>query len=279
MEMGKLVHGDVISDLLKKTKEGRKRLYLNEINIQYKKWSKSNLEIEKNSKENIQKKVDLYNEYHKTISNEKYVSRERYRDGFPIKHPLFQTVLTEFCYYLFKDLTQVKNKELILADMRTLERISIQYEQLKNIRKEAIFSFMYTDKHLVIGANYELQYRVKGRKNWHREEVFIPFVIIALEQVLTRDILLKRSFIATEIKRLSPKCLYIIACETAHSNLNLNLASIPIDNIFVLRKQIVDTDKKPVDLNIVWKMYLIVRNFLVSEKEDYENLIVKGILK
>ncbi|RLC46784.1 MAG: hypothetical protein DRH57_05370 [Candidatus Cloacimonadota bacterium] len=278
--MNKFVHGSIIEDLLNKTKEGKIRLYLNEINIQYKKWNRGNLAIKNNSKDDIKQKVDLYNEYYKTIFNEKYIRKNKHnRDGFSMNHPIFKTVLTEFCYYVFKDITFIKNGSLILGYRNPLVKISIEYNQVIGIGQEKILHFIYTDENLLIGTNYELQYKAEENMVWCKEKIFVPVVIIAPYQVLTNNILSQSIVVTKEIKNLFPNCLYIIVCETSNNDFKPNLNFASIDNIFVLRKQVGDIATNPVYTDIVWKMYQVVSDFLTCEKENYKSMITKGILK
>lgn len=132
-------HGDTITELLETDKDALRKMYLNEITIQYKKWKAANLEITSNSHEDLKKKIYLYSEYRNFLFTKKF----REENTFLRQRKLFETVLSEFLYYVMKDLKIIEEMDLHFGRADIPLNLKFEYNKLENIKKEKLLSFSY----------------------------------------------------------------------------------------------------------------------------------------
>jgi len=130
-------HGDNITELLETDKDALRKMYLNEMTIQYKKWKAANLEITSNSHEDLRKKIYLYSEYREFLFTKKF----REENTFLKQRKLFETAFSEFLYYVMKDLKIIEEMGLHFGRADVPLNLKFEYEKLENFKKKICLIF------------------------------------------------------------------------------------------------------------------------------------------
>ncbi|MBC8527048.1 MAG: Bpu10I family restriction endonuclease [Candidatus Cloacimonetes bacterium] len=275
-------HGETISEMLEQVEDARKKMYLNEINLQYKKWKKANLEISENNENTIKQKIKLYMDYRYFLFSKKF----RDENTFIKNRKLFETALSEFIYYIIKDLDIItRGSETCKKDESySFERAELpfnfkfEYEKLNNIKNEKILSISTQKMRLVICNKLYIKYRLQNRKTFFSEEITIPFVIIETAMVLDDWIILNFHNQVRRFKMLFPKCIAILVCEVVNSDFKIDVTNLSIDGIYILQQQTTKMKRKEISYEVLLAFINKIQKGLFQEKEDILLKVQKGIL-
>ena len=267
-------HGETISEMLEQAEDARKKMYLNEINIQYKKWKKANLEISENNENTIKQKIKLYKDYRYFLFSKKF----RDENTFIKNRKLFETTLSEFSYYLIKDLEILKNENIFLSRAELPIGIKFRYNSLKNIKKDEILKITTQKMRLVIGKNIDLKYRIQGRKTYISEIILIPFVVVETAMVLDDWNVLNFQNYARRFKKIFPQTLYIIFSEVVRDDFNIDINNLNLNGIYVIQKQTTNMKRKEISFEVISAFLKKIQDCFSQEKEDFVRQIETGIL-
>ncbi len=267
-------HGDTITELLETDKDALRKMYLNEITIQYKKWKAANLEITSNSHEDLKKKVYLYSEYRNFLFTKKF----REENTFLRQRKLFETVLSEFLYYVMKDLKIIEEMDLHFGRADIPLNLKFEYNKLENIKKEKLLSFSYQKMRMVVGKNLQVKYRIEGRKSYVEFDMMFPIIIAESAMVLDDWFVLSYQNQVRRVKSLFPKCLNFIICEVVHHDFQVDVSSSNIDGIYILQQQTTRMKRRNISCEVLEAFLHKIQTHLYQQREDILKKIKKGVL-
>lgn len=267
-------HGDTINELLDAEKNALRTMYLNEITIQYKKWRTANLEITSNEIADLKKKIQLYAEYRNFLFSKKF----REDNTFLKQRKLFETVLSEFIYYIIKDVKIIEVLELYFGRAEVPLGIRFEYEKLDNIKKEKLMSISSQKTRLVMGKNILMKYRLEGKRNYIDVDFMMPILILETALVLDDWFVLSYQNQVRKVKSLFPKCLSFIICEVVNHDFHVDVSSSYIDGIYILQKQTTRMKRKGISIDVIQSFLHKIQTHLYKQREDLMKKIQKGIL-
>ncbi|HEX38274.1 MAG TPA: Bpu10I family restriction endonuclease [Candidatus Cloacimonetes bacterium] len=267
-------HGDTINELLVAEKNALRTMYLNEITIQYKKWRTANLEITSNEIADLKKKIQLYAEYRNFLFSKKF----REDNTFLKQRKLFETVLSEFIYYIIKDVKIIEVLELYFGRAEVPLGIRFEYEKLDNIKKEKLMSISSQKTRLVMGKNILMKYRLEGKRNYIDVDFMMPILILETALVLDDWFVLSYQNQVRKVKSLFPKCLSFIICEVVNHDFHVDVSSSYIDGIYILQKQTTRMKRKGISIDVIQSFLHKIQTHLYKQREDLMKKIQKGIL-
>ncbi len=267
-------HGETITELLETDKDALRKMYLNEITIQYKKWKAANLEITSNSREDLIKKIHLYSDYRNFLFTRKF----REENTFLKQRKLFETVFSEFMYYVMKDLKIIEEMDLHFGRADVPLNLKFEYDKLENIKKEKLLSFSYQKMRMVIGKNLQIKYRILGRKSYIELEIMLPIIIAETAMVLDDWFVLSYQNQVRRVKSLYPKCLSFIICEVVNNDFHVDVSSSNIDGIYILQQQTTRMKRRNISCNVLEAFLHKIQTHLYQQREDILKKIRKGVL-
>jgi len=267
-------HGDTINELLDSEKNALRTMYLNEITIQYKKWKTANLEITSNEVEGIKEKIQLYSEYRNFLFSKKF----REENTFLKQRKLFETALSEFIYYIIKDLKIIKDLELYFGRAEVPLGIRFEYNKLDNIKKEKLMSVSTQKTRLVMGKKIQMKYRLEGKRNYEELNIVMPILILETALVLDDWFVLSYQNQVRKVKSLFPKCLSFIICEVVNHDFQVDVSSSYIDGIYILQQQTTRMKRRGISVHVIQAFLHKIQTHLYKQREDLIKKIQKGIL-
>ena len=266
--------GDTIYELLDQEKDARKTMYLNEIVIQYKKWKNENLKIIGNGEEELRKKIKLYSDYRSFLFSRKF----REESTFLRNRKLFETALSEFIYYIVKDLDIFEDKNIYLGRAEIPMNFRFEFEDIKNIKNEKILNMFSQKMRLVIGRKLDIKYRIQGRKSYFSETTTFPFIVIPTAMVLDEWYIHNIQNQARHFKAIFPLSLFIMICEVVNGDLKIDLNTLQLDGIYVLQQQTTKMKRQGISFDVLSAFLEKIQKFLSQYKEEFLLKIKKGIL-
>ncbi len=267
-------HGDTITELLETDKDALRKMYLNEITLQYRKWKTANLEITSNSHEDLKKKINLYSEYREFLFTKKF----REENTFLKQRKLFETAFSEFLYYVMKDLKIIEEMELHFGRADVPLNLKFEYEKLENIKKENLLILSNQKMRMVVGKNLQVKYRVQGRKTYAEFDMMLPIIITETAMVLDDWFVLSNQNQVRKVKSLFPKCLSFIICEVVNHDFHVDVSSSNIDGIYILQQQTTRMKRRKISCEVLESFLHKIQTHLYQQREDILKKIRKGVL-
>ncbi|MCK4357436.1 MAG: Bpu10I family restriction endonuclease [Candidatus Cloacimonetes bacterium] len=267
-------HGETIYELLEQEKNARKTMYLNEIIIQYKKWKNENLKIIGNDEEELKKKIRLYSDYRSFLFSKKF----REESTFLKNRKLFETALSEFIYYIVKDLKIFEDKNNYLGRAEIPMNLKFEYENLNNIKNENILNMFNQKMRLVIGRKLEIKYRIQGRRSYFSESTIFPFIVVTTAMVLDEWFIRNVQNQVRRFKAIFSQSIFIIICEVISSEFKVDLNILSLDGIYILQQQTTKMRRKEISFDVVSAFLEKIQKYFLQEEEDLLTKIQKGIL-
>lgn len=273
--MSNFIHGDNILQKEEEYKKGTVQYkYLREIRSRYNEWKKENLSLTgpfaKSSDadfEILSKRVELMNSY------KDFIDQKKYAEAFDSRSNLHSSVLEEFIYYLFKDLTADISNNALIGKSHAFKDIFYAAPSFKDMVEKPHFKIEKKDHDFVIGVSVNAEFQCDNEAVKQTETLQIPAVAIECKTYLDKTMLEGASTAASQLLVVNPNALYIVVAEWLKLTDNVNLKKFKVDQIYVFRKQ-KNTDRKyrlqdgyvknPIYVDVVEHLFNTVRKHLSS---------------
>ncbi|MFQ4146069.1 Bpu10I family restriction endonuclease [Chlorogloeopsis sp. ULAP02] len=300
-----LVHGSNLQQKENhrtKYRDADSRKYLSEIRTEYDKWHLANMNLigptSKSTEQDdaiIAKRVELLSTY------KDFLDQQHYAEKFDSRSNLHSSVLEEFLYYLFKDLTGDFGENALIGKSHTFKDIFFVPPKYSEMLKRPYARIEKKDHDFVIGATIQVSFEaapppeqdentgeilpllkeepstysevtVTGNTETHIFD--IPVVAIECKTYLDKTMLEGSSRAAEDLKARNPNSLYLVVMEWVKLTSDVNLRKYKVDQIYVLRQQKntdrefryeLTYDKNPINPIVVQHLFKKVRNHLTMD--------------
>jgi hypothetical protein len=271
--MSNFIHGDNIEHKLKNEKNEINKKLLDEIVSQYINWKKANLEISGTTKQDIEKKVKLLNQYKNFIDQSKYKKEKGNPHGFTSQSQLHSSVLEEFMYYLFKDIKTISNKKLIWG--RTVAYTSLYFAppNIETFEETANIVINVKNQDFSISKEIILKSRVSNSDKWQENIIYVPIISIECKTYLDKTMYEGSASTSDKIKKGNPYCIFLIVTETYEVSKEMDPKYSSIDQIYVLRKE---NAKNPIYSSVVIDLFNYVERYLSQDWYNVKERIKTG---
>jgi hypothetical protein len=267
--------------LIEYKKNDRDDLTIKELAKKYIQWSKRNTELNSESEEELTEKVRILNEYKNIV--DKLTHEIRY---FKSQEKMSSSVIEEFLFYLLKDIPSIKANVrdglIYMGSANAYTDLSFAPKNIKDFIKYPNVYINYKNQDFTISKNIKCTFETNDNKEI--KEIIVPAVAIECKTYIPSTQLGQSIYEAQLLKQGNPYSLYIIVAEQNALSNDVNLKNIPIDEIFILRKQ-KRTDfknkiinKKPIDYKVVKDLYDYIKDYLSKDWFNNEKATERGRL-
>lgn len=251
--------------------------FLAEIRSKYNEWRDANLVLKgplkdatSNDSNIIVERVRLFSKY------KEFIDKQKYAEHFDSRSNLHSSVLEEFIYYLFRDITHDFSEKALIGKAHTFKDVFFMPRNFSEMVTKACCRIEKKDHDFAIGTNIKAVLSVEGSSNNESHLLQIPAIAIECKTYLDKTMLEGASSAAEQLKTRNPNALYIVVTEWLKLTEAVNLRKYKVDQIYVLRKQ-KNTDrefrylktyqKSPIYPEVVEHLFEAVRNHLVNDWE------------
>lgn len=262
------------------------------------------LEVANSDQDVIERRVKLLEDY------KEFIDQQNYAEKFDSRSNLHSSVLEEFLYYLFRDLVSEFGANVLFGKSNAFKDLFFVPPCFTQMTQRAYARIEKKDHDFVIGTRVEAKLELKNpsndlglgilsESNFLQEivgeyevvvegdvetHIFdVPAVVIECKTYLDKTMLEGSSRAAEQLKAISPNALYIVAMEWLKLTSAVNLKKYDLDQIYVFRRQkntdrefrfLANYHKMPIDPEVVWHLYELVRNHLTI---DWDSTIEQGL--
>lgn len=275
--MPNYIHGSIIN---KKIKRQNHPKILDEVYLKYLHWKNETAKLSSEDNNQLQQKVDLLNKY------KNYIDLLTEKNYFKLQDKIASSVIEEFLFYLFKDIPEIDNS---LQNGLVFVGQAKAYTDLSFVPKN--FTDFINNPGVYINKknqDFTISKKIKcifeTNKKQEVAEIIVPAVAIECKTFLPSTMLGQSSYEAQRLKQGNPYALFIIVAEQNALSENINLKNLPIDEIFILRKQKRDSKKnkvaykKPIDYQVIKDLYYLVKEYLRTDWFNPQKATERGRL-
>jgi len=277
MKRNYIPHGTQINN---KTSKGRSDAVMLDLVQRYEKWSQQNQKLNSEVEAELQEKVAILNEY------KNHVDELSYQKYFKMQDKMSSSVIEEFLFYLFKDIPHVKSSIeeglIFLGSAKAYTDLSFAPKNLKDFLLYPNVFINYKNQDFAISKLIRCTFECNGTKEYR--EVIVPAVAIECKTFIPSTMLGQSIYEAQLLKQGNPYSLYIVVAEQNALSNDVNLKNIPIDEIFILRRQKRNSiknkvsDKKPIDYIVIKELYDCIKEYLDKDWFNNERATERGRL-
>jgi hypothetical protein len=263
MKRNYIPHGTLLENRVSKDKNNR---LLSEMHKRYLIWSKKNDELDSDIPGELEEKVKILNEYKNFVDDMPHKQQDK----------LPSSVMEEFLFYLFKDIPDIKSSIdeglVFLGSAKAYTDLSFAPKNLRDFMTYPNVFINYKNQDFTISKMLKCIFECNGKQE--ERNIIVPAVAIECKTYIPSTMLGQSIYEAQLLKQGNPFSLYIIVAEQNALSNDVNLKNIPIDEIFILRKEKRNSqknrvsDKKPLDYCVFKELYDFVKDYL---KKDWFN--------
>lgn len=253
-----LPHKNNIESKIRVNYKGAKEIFKKFYEKYYLPWHKKNINIKGLTKKDVWKKVKILNRYYQSVN--RMILSFKKKGGITSQSKFRPTVLEEFCYYLFKDLKEIKKLKLGFYKKNIYVGFKINSEgKITTIKKDVDFC---------IGREEEGQ--IGGKKI----RFIIPIISVECKTYLDGTMWNESQYTAMLIKRANPLAKVYILAEANYVDLDKITQDSPIDEIFIVRKS---RDKK-IEPNVIYEFFIQIKEDLKQITKKRKNIIIGRLI-
>lgn len=260
--MSNFIHGDNLAHKIKGEKQPENKKLLDEIKVKYLKWKEDNLKITRTTKNDIEKKVELLNNYKAFIDQPKFKKESGNKYGFTSQSQLHSSVIEEFMYYLFKDIGKLSNKHIYWGRTQAYTNLYFAPPSIDAFEESSNIVINVKNQDFSISKKVVLKSRVSNNENWQENKIYVPVVSIECKTYLDKTMYEGSVSTAEKIKRGNPYCIFLIVTETYEVSLDVEPRISSIDQIYVLRKE---SRTNPIFADVVYDLFKFVEIHITSD--------------
>jgi len=278
MKKGYNPHGYLLAKRYEKCKSDN---VLIELQKRYIKWSENSSYLNSENETELKEKVVILNEYKNyvdTLTNE-----DKY---FKMQDKMSSSIIEEFLYYLFRNIpsieSSVRDGLIYMGSANAYTDLSFAPKNIKDFLMYPNVFINYKNQDFTISKYIKCTFECNGNKEMR--DIIVPSVAIECKTFIPSTMLGQSIYEAQLLKQGNPYSLYIVVAEQNALSDDVNLKNIPIDEIFILRKQKRNSfknkvsEKKPLDWLIIKDLYEYVKEYLNKEWFNNERATERGRL-
>jgi len=266
----KYTHGNNIQT--KKTTKYGKEPYLSlleEIENEYNRLRADIEKIKGNKKEDVYEKTDLINKYYKFLRQEKF-------NIFDSRSKLHSTVLEEFCSYLFNGIKDFSKYEYDIGQTKAYTNMSFSPKNFEDFHSNSGVFVSEKDQDFVISKKIKCFFQTnESQKIKESKKISVPVIAIECKTYIDKTMFDGSCQAAEKLKAGNPFSLILIVAETNQIGKEINVNHSRIDQIYILRKE---SAENPIDKELVWDLFVTVKNHLEKDWFNPEEAIKNGKL-
>jgi hypothetical protein len=270
-----MYYQDSLDEMLKSEKNPVNRMYLNEIKL---KW----MQFEKEAKsENVTNEILLkaLNTFVKTLSNRKFQYVASSGKGFKSDSQLFTPYYIDDLISLFMNKKEILNHLGIIWGKQSFSTgLLLNPISFRSLQDSPNFEVGESSEFLMLVQQIDYHFKIHGKHRFNKYLLNFPLIVFITLRNLTQDDLIKAEYHANLASRTFSKVKIVIVAETLNKDITADIRSLPIDSIFILRKQYNDEDNNPFSIDVINALEQKIDSLLAERHDALDNFLETGVI-
>lgn len=271
-----MFYAELLDRLISKEDNPINKMYLNELKLKWKNIEK----LPQEKKITIEIIVKEFNRFLKNLNNNKFKYVEATKKGFKPDSELFSPLYLEDLISIFLAKKKILSNQGIEWGRQSFST-GLQFNPISFVELENSPNFEIDASPIFLSLiqNMDYQFRITGKRRFNKFQVKLPLLVFHTFVNLDQSKLIKSEYYANMAKATFGKAKTIIVTETIDRQLTPDIRSLPIEAVFVLRKQYNDEQLKPLSTDVVEKLSEMIDSLLVGRDDVSANFLETGIIK
>ena len=271
-----MFYGDLLENLIKKEVNPVNRMYLNEIKI---KWSRFQTEAE-NPETTNELILKEFNNFTHTLNNKKFKYVATSDKGFKPDSPLFSSCYIDDLISIFMQKKTIIDRTGVVWGKQSFSTgLRLNPISFRALQESPNFEYGNSPEFLMLAQQIDYQFKIHGKHRFYKYLLNFPLIVFLTFRNLTQDDLIKSEYYANMAVSTFSKVKFIIVTETLDQSVTPDVRSLPIEAIFVLRKQYKDNDLNPVSIDVFNALEKMINSLLAERNDVSDNFLKSGIIK
>jgi hypothetical protein len=267
-------YGEKLRENLKTEQNPINKMYLNDLILN---WNKVELAIKESADSPISTIISSVSEFTKFLGTAKFKHQPNKKCGFPDTHDIFKP------YYLY-DIISLLLEEAMIATTEDYLKLgkrefSTKIRLIANPFKKQIdkpyLEIFTSDKYFNVGLEFDIQYRLTGRKNYSKSVLYIPLIIFYVEKQFTLESFKEISKLKRDMYLLNPHTLLFCICESVNKKLISHYQSLE-DDLYILRGNFTSDPYRDFIPEVFQNIYIKLLNFAHNELPQFDKIVPFG---
>lgn len=270
-----MYYSDLLESMIKKEGNPVNRMYLNEIKL---KWLQFVAEAENNEKVN-EITLKVFNNFVNTLNNKKFKYVAASDKGFKADSELFNTFYLDDLISLF-----IRHKSIISqlgikwGKQSFSTGLQLNPISFRALQESPNFEFSTSPEFLMLVQQIDFQFKIAGKHRFHKYLLNFPLIVFLTFRNLTQDDLIKTEYYANMAVRTFSKVKFVIVTETLDQSVTPDVRSLPIEAIFVLRKQYMENELNPISIDVMNALEQKIDGLLTERYDISQSFIETGVI-
>jgi hypothetical protein len=222
--------------------------------------------------------VKALNSFTKQINNRKYKFVKSSEKGFKDDSPLFKTLYLDDVISVFLKRRSILGHLGIKWGRHSFStNLGINPISICSIQDAPNFDVGESPEFLMLSQEFDFQFRITGKKRFNKYQLHFPLIMFLTYKTLRFSDLIEAEYYANMAKKTFPKTHVILVTEMVEESLVPDIKALPIDTVFVLRKQTENEELAPISIDVINALENKIKSFL-EEKDVNNNFKETGII-
>ncbi|MBN2460903.1 MAG: hypothetical protein JXB60_04790 [Candidatus Cloacimonetes bacterium] len=273
-----MYYGDIVQSLMQDKKNPVNSMYLHEINIKWRNFEKIAAESEVIPNTAL---IEALNNFIVAIANQKFIYNPVTKNGFKSSSPIYSALyLDDLISLLMNKIKIIDNKGITWGYQKFSTNLKFNPQNLCLMEENPMFEQTYSEEILCLSQKMDFQFRVLGKRNFHRYQITFPLILFHTMQNMTENDFIRIEYLTKLAKSTFEKSRTIVVTETIEDGFMPMLLNSFIDIIFVLRKSFGNGKELPlISYQVVEKLDQKILEFLTQKERINNQFLETGVLE
>lgn len=268
---------ELLEDLNKHERNPVNKMYLHEINM---KWDKINDYFEDKKELDFEKIASILDNFSQISQNKKYKYSQSEKKGFKKNSPLFSAIyLNDLVHLLVRKHPIIKKTGIKFGFYKFDTNLKFNPHDFLKMKRQKMLVYNQTSRFLQLTQKIDIQYRVNGKKNFFKYNLYLPIIIFNTYSQLNENDLKKMIYTAEQAQAIQGKARVVLITETLAKGFKPNITGTGINSIFVLRKQSIQKKVNAIAPDVIKNLKIKIDKLLAQKSENIDKQIKQGIIE
>ncbi|MCF7792804.1 MAG: hypothetical protein K9N09_02470 [Candidatus Cloacimonetes bacterium] len=271
-----MFYADLLDRLIPEEENPVNKMYLTELKLKWKGFEKI-LDEKKLTNELI---VQEFNKFLKNLNSRKFKYLEGTKKGFKPDSEIFSSLyLDDFISIFLSKKSILKNLGIEWGRQSFTTGMNFNPLSFGEMEKNPNFEIDDSPMFLSLIQNIDFQFRITGKRRFNKYQLKFPLLVFHTFTNLDLNDLIRSEYYANMAKATFRKVKTIIVTETLDKELTPDVRSLPIEAVFVLRKQYSNENLMPISFDVVERLSEMIDSLLAGHDDVPGNFVETGIIR
>ena len=268
---------DILQRAMKGEKNAINRMYLNEINIKWRKVEQAAEDIRKNGGK-LDALIGAFDEFVHDLQNPKYHQSAKNKGGFRSNADIFSSVWIDDLMNVLMDQFQFKQSGVKWGYQRYSTHFKFYQKRLLLDDRQPTIESSESPKFLMLGQQIDLQFRLAGRRNFTKYELNLPILVLHTFSSFGEEDFIRSDYYARLAKQTFEMGKTLVVCESLQNGFYPDVSDSDIDAVFVLRKHDKKTQQSGLSVEVVRHLDRRIRDMLFEKESNPRDILKNGFI-